>query len=107
MGSMKITYAQTAIPTGKRTNETGYFPTITLGDAAAKELKDYEVGEECTLTMKGVVKSVSEDEREGRRVVFEAHDCVCADDDEKEEESPIDEKTAKTVARMAMKKRVA
>ena len=104
MGSMKITYSSEAIPVGKGTKDTGYFPTITLGDAAAKELKDCEVGEECTLTMKGVVKSVSEDEREGRRVVFEAHDCVCADDDE--EESPIDDKTAKTVARMAMKKRV-
>ena len=82
MGSMKITYASEAMPVGSK-KDSGYFPTITLGDAAAKELKEYEVGDECTLTMKGVIKSISDDERDGKRVVFEARECTC---DEGEEE---------------------
>ena len=104
MGSMKITYAQDAVPIGAKTKDTGYYPTITLGDAAAKGLKGYDVGDEVTLTMKGVVKSMSEDDREGRRVVFEAHDCEC---DESDDDETIDSDTAKKVAKMAMKKRVA
>ena len=105
MPSMKIEYSREAIPVGAKTKETGYFPTITLGDAASKQLKEYEVGDECTLTMKGVVKSISEDEDSGRRVVFEARDCECAESDE--EYAGVDDETAKKVAKMAMKKRVA
>ena len=104
MPSMKIEYAREAIPVGAKTKDTGYYPTITLGDAAAKQIKEYGVGDECTLTMKGVVKSISEDEGSGRRLVFEARECECADEDD---EFVVDDDTAKKVAKMAMKKRVA
>ena len=103
MGSMKIKNDYSA-PEISSEKDYGYFPTITLGNDVSNAMKDCEVGEECELTMKGVVKSISKTEGNGVRVEFEARECEYMDEDEEDDD---DKETYKKVAKMAMKKSVA
>jgi len=99
-GNMYIKYGEAEV-TSKPSD--GYYPSLTLTDKAVPELMDKKVGDECSMMVKGKIKSVNAREGGDTTIELEVHDAKYGKEGAKHEAMEYDKAKVGKAAGMMKK----